>query len=200
MILTMLRERTRPLHDRVEGGLEILSFTRSLDRYQVLLQRLYGFYLPVEDVLMPMTAGGRIPGIDYRERRKTPKIAHDLRAIAPSTRFQELPLCTDLPALNTAEQVLGCLYVLEGATLGGQIISRQLRESLGIAAEDGGAFYHGYGSDTGRQWKTFGSAATVFAATCPSYEPILTSACDTFERFEQWFLPLRLDSGVSRSR
>jgi heme oxygenase len=191
MILTMLRERTRPLHDRVEGHLEILSFTRSLDRYQILLQRLYGFYAPVEEVLVPMTAGGKIPGIDYKERRKAPKIARDLLAIAPYTRLQELPVCTDLPALNTPEQILGCLYVLEGATLGGQIISRQLRESLGIAADDGGAFYHGYGSDTGRQWKTFGAAATVFAATCPSYEPILASACDTFERFEQWFLPLR---------
>jgi heme oxygenase len=138
-----------------------------------------------------LTAGGRIPGIDYKERRKAPQIARDLRAITPHVRLEELPLCTGLPHLNTAEQALGCLYVLEGATLGGQIISRQLRESLGIAAEDGAAFYNGYGSDTGRQWKSFGAAATVFAATCPSYEPILTSACDTFECFEQWLLPLQ---------
>jgi heme oxygenase len=189
MILTLLRERTHPLHHRLEERLDILSQIRSLDNYRHLLQRLYGFYVPVENILVPMTADGKIPGIDYRERRKAPKIARDLRAIAPGIRLEELPLCTDLPRLNTAEQTLGCLYVLEGATLGGQIISRQLRESLGIAAEDGAAFYNGYGSDTGRQWKMFGAAATVFAAMCPSYEPILASACNTFERFEQWFLP-----------
>ena len=191
MILTLLRERTRPLHDRVEGRLDILSFTRSLDRYQALLQRLYGFYVPVEDVLVPLTAVSRIHGIDYKERRKSPHIVRDLRAIAPNVRLQDLPLCTTLPSLNTAEQALGCLYVLEGATLGGQIVARQLRELLGIAPEDGAAFYNGYGSETGRQWKAFGAAATVFAATCPSYEPILASASETFERFEQWFLPLR---------
>jgi heme oxygenase len=191
MILTLLRERTRPLHDRVEGDLDILSFTRSLPRYQALLQRLYGFYAPIEDILVPLTADGRIAGITYKDRRKTSKIVHDLRAIAPNIRLQEIPLCANLPTLNTAEQALGCMYVLEGATLGGQIISRQLRESLGIAAEDGGAFYNGYGGDTGRQWKTFGASATVFAATSPSYEPILLSACETFERFEQWLLPLK---------
>ncbi|MES2460280.1 MAG: biliverdin-producing heme oxygenase [Armatimonadota bacterium] len=191
MILTLLRERTRPLHDRVAGRLDVLSHTRSLDRYQYLLQRLYGLYVPMEQVLVPMTAGSRIPGIDYRERRKAPHIAHDLRAIAKQVRLEELPLCSSLPPLNTPEQIVGCLYVLESATLEGQVISRQLRESLGIAAEDGAAFYSGYGSETGRQWKAFGAAATVFAATCPSYEPILASACATLECFEQWFLPLQ---------
>jgi heme oxygenase len=59
---------------------------------------------------------------------------------------------------------VGCLYVLEGATLGGQFISRHLA-TLGIGPANGGLFFHGYGAKTGEMWKSFQTNATGFCVT-----------------------------------
>jgi heme oxygenase len=37
-----------------------------------------------------------------------------------------LGACTDLPQLCRREQLAGCLYVVEGACLGGQLVTRAL--------------------------------------------------------------------------
>ena len=65
------------------------------------------------------------------------------------------PRCTDLPDCTTPEQLLGCLYVIEGATLGGRSITRHLQIRLGLTPESGGAFFDGYGAQTGSHWKAF---------------------------------------------
>jgi heme oxygenase len=51
-----------------------------------------------------------------------------------------LPQYHDLPDIEDWPRMLGCLYVLEGATLGGQIISRHLQRTLHIDAINGAAF------------------------------------------------------------
>jgi heme oxygenase len=186
MILAALREQTRPLHDRVEKRLDLLALTRSPERYRTVLQRFYGFYVPVEERLLMLLAANPVPGLDYQERYKTPKLVRDLNVLLPQLSLADLPLCPTLPSLDGSEQVVGCLYVLEGASLGAQIISRHLREAQGITPENGGAFFHAYGAETGRMWKNFGTAATEFADHSATPELIIAAACETFECLEAW--------------
>ena len=61
----------------------------------------------------------------------------------------------DVLPLNNAAKALGCLYVLEGATLGGVLIARHVRASLGFDGDAGSAFYLGYGPRTGAMWRGF---------------------------------------------
>ena len=56
-----------------------------------------------------------------------------------------LEICRDLPLVETFAQTLGCPYVLEGATLGGQVVGRHLRENLNLSPENGAAFFNSYG-------------------------------------------------------
>jgi len=60
-----------------------------------------------------------------------------------------LPAMGDLPAL------LGAMYVMEGSTLGGQIIARHVAEALHLTQGRGDAFFRGHGSQTGPYWKEF---------------------------------------------
>jgi heme oxygenase len=83
---------------------------------------------------------------------------------------------------------LGCLYVLEGATLGGQLIGRQVQRQLGLRSEHGCAFFAGYGADqTGPMWKAFSEAVDAYGSAQPAAQgAIVAAACDTFLRFEHW--------------
>lgn len=94
-----------------------------------------------------------------------------------------------MPELVTIPQVLGCLYVIEGATLGGQIITRHLQANLGITPETGGAFFAGYGVENGVRWQAFGAMITAAAAQFGGEDEIVASANRTFETLELWLPP-----------
>jgi heme oxygenase len=94
--------------------------------------------------------------------------------------------------LETTAQLFGCLYVLEGATLGGQIITRHLHASLGLTPETGAAFFAGYGARTGSRWKEFGTHLSAFALQSGSGDAIVASANSTFETLDLWLYPDRI--------
>jgi heme oxygenase len=54
------------------------------------------------------------------------------------------------------------LYVLEGSTLGGQILTRQIHDQLGFTPEYGCQFFSRYGPRVYEMWKTFGQKAEAF--------------------------------------
>ena len=82
---------------------------------------------------------------------------------------------------------MGCLYVMEGSTLGGKFIARQVQEKLGLSPEAGTAFFSGYGNETGARWKTFREALSRHSAETGDEALIIEAAEDTFLRLEEWF-------------
>jgi heme oxygenase len=79
--------------------------------------------------------------------------------------------------------------VLEGATLGGQIITRHLQTHLGLTPESGTAFFHGYGPETGPRWKSFVSGLRTEAQKVNADDGIIENANLTFETIAQWLFP-----------
>jgi heme oxygenase len=49
----------------------------------------------------------------------------DLQALGCTPSLERLPMCAQLPVIDSSAACLGVLYVLEGATLGGQILRRK---------------------------------------------------------------------------
>jgi heme oxygenase (biliverdin-IX-beta and delta-forming) len=87
------------------------------------------------------------------------------------------------PDLDSPAAVIGALYVLEGSSLGGRFIARQLAASLGLNAENGGRFFQGHGAATETHWGDF----LLFAmAHCPAAAGVeaCRAATDLFARFE----------------
>jgi len=163
----------------------------SLPDYRRLLARFYGFYVPLEARLVVWSrAEGR--GIDYAERVKAPDLERDLIALGETAEtIAQLPRCAALPALTTEADGLGCLYVVEGSTLGGQAITRQLQKSLGLSPESGAAFFNGYGAETGARWKAFGFRLEEAAARLEQDDSIVAGANETFRTLGDWLMANR---------
>jgi len=183
-VLNRLRTETRPQHDAIETALDLTSKTLTLDDYRRTLERFYGFYLPLEAGLAKI-GGWMERGLDLTERQKTRHLQIDLRALGVSD-LNTLPVCTDLPPHGTVAAAFGCLYVLEGATLGGQLIIPLLRNRLGITPETGGRFFHAYGDRTGAMWQSFRAALTASVVKPCDEDEVVAAAKDTFLTLQHW--------------
>ncbi|MDB5938012.1 MAG: Heme oxygenase [Polaromonas sp.] len=189
MILKHLKEATGSRHAALESRLPLLDAGMSRPSYVRFLQRFHGYYAPLEAQLLGLPCWDSMD-FDYAGRHKTPRLVQDLRALGETAEAIEgAPLCTHLPMLASPGQLLGCLYVIEGATLGGQIITRHLQANLGLTPLTGASFFGGYGARTGSQWKAFCAMLRANAGEPGRQEDILATACQTFETLGHWLFP-----------
>jgi heme oxygenase len=157
--------------------------------YRQHLEALHGLYAPLEATLATRLMG-LTPELRMGERWKLPLLAKDLRALGhDATSLARLPHATWLPPLPGVPEALGGLYVLEGATLGGQLILRHLqRHFVGRSVGDF-AFFRAYGEEVGPMWRAFGEVVTRASAAAGSEDfnaRAVQGAKDTFDAFESW--------------
>jgi heme oxygenase (biliverdin-IX-beta and delta-forming) len=184
-----LKLETRPHHERAERSVRLLDPGLTLEHYKHHLEALYGFYGPLEAALAQQL-DGLMPELRLSERWKLPLLARDLCALGhDDASLARLPCVSRLPPLPGLPEALGCCYVLEGATLGGQLILRHLQSHFaGIPAGDF-AFFRAYGEDVGPMWRAFGKALTRASRAEGSQlfdERVVQGAKDTFDAFERW--------------
>jgi len=183
-LLTRLRVETRAQHDAIERTVLLMGDELTLELYTRRIRQFYGFYQPVEERLLD--GGGPIaPWLAVQGRRKTPLLKADLIALGQPEATQ-LPVCAKLPSLSSAAECFGCLYVLEGATLGGVIINGYVKQKLGILPGSGADFFYGYGEQTGLMWQQFRAAITAFGVNSDQHDVVVASARATFETLQQW--------------
>ena len=133
-----------------------LTDLRSRDVYADCLRRMARFHAAWEPLLHSQRELRRIVP-DLPQRRRVEAIESDLRALGVEP-LAPMPA----PRALTAAEALGALYVIEGSTLGGQIILRSLQgtdfEALATR------FFNAYGPRTGAMWKEFCAALEAFGA------------------------------------
>jgi heme oxygenase len=187
MILQELKEQTRSHHEQVERAIDIPSRLQSRQSYEELLAGMYGLYAPLEERLAAIDG---LSGPDYNvaSRRKTEKLISDLSALGQSPQeIEHLSRCEALPDLSTAARGLGCLYVLEGAALGGQIITKLVRDRLGLTPDNGCRFFAGDAERTPVAWGAFRQHLTSYVEGHPNCQAeVIAAASETFQAFEHW--------------
>jgi heme oxygenase (biliverdin-IX-beta and delta-forming) len=186
MIMGKLKEATREQHEGLENTVDVMNRMFDLDNYKTLLMKFYRFYAAIEPELGKLDLQQH--GYDLSARLKTPKLETDLQNLGVLDEAKQLPAWNNLPQLDSAEKAFGSLYVIEGATLGGQIINRHLKQHLDLTPENGGTFFSGYGEKTGEMWKEFIQMTTNFAFQANDDETIIESAKQTFDSFRDCFL------------
>ena len=187
MILDRLKHETHAAHMRLEAIVGLPSRLRSAESYRALLARFYGFYAPLEPRILARNEWARYD-FPIAQRAKVPALERDLAALGyTSETLAALPRCVELPALASFPAALGAMYVLEGATLGGQVISRAVRAELGYAPETGCAFFASYGRELGPMWQAFRAfLASIEAENPASADAIVAGAHATFAAFGAW--------------
>ena len=189
-----LRQETAKLHHQLDAQLPLLHPHLSIGRYRDVLEVFLGFYAPLEDNLARL-ASSAVSRFGLSLRLRTELIERDLLALGASRRqVGELPRCTDLPRLSCLEDLAGCLYVLEGACLGGQVIAPALQRRLGLDRETGASFFIGDAAATHARWKRVLDWLESLPSAGARVEDIVASACATFSALIEW-VTWRLASG-----
>jgi len=180
-----LKRETAVVHQRLEALLGLLQPDLSTHRYRRLLQMFYGFYSPVEAGLVRLAAD--CPPVGFPLRARSELIEHDLMALGLSRReLAELPRCVELPRLSFPEDLAGCLYVLEGACLGGQIIAPLLRRRFGMDKASGASFFVGDAERTPARWMLVLAWLEGLVRAGARCERIVDAACATFQTLARW--------------
>ena len=179
-IRAQLRQATAALHLEIEQKLDLLGL--SAVRYRLLLEAFYGFHAPVEARIAIA-----VPASGFAWPARAALLERDLLAVgSPASAIAQLPRCENLPALESTGQLAGCLYVLEGACLGGQIIARGLQQRLGIGADTGAAFFVGEGAGTAARWSRVIEWIDGLVRDGAPPGEMVESACETFRALLRW--------------
>ncbi|MGC4072816.1 MAG: biliverdin-producing heme oxygenase [Nibricoccus sp.] len=186
-LLQALKTHTAVCHQDLENSLSVFSRIRTRDDYGRLLEKFLTLYEPLEAQL-GTSADWRALDFDFDAHRKTAWLRGDLAALGVNeAEINSWERCRTLPSTEGVGAAIGCLYVLEGSTLGGQMISKQFRETLGVTPETGGRFFNGYGAETGQRWRAFGMWAQTADDRAGGLEqPAAEAAKHTFACFGQW--------------
>jgi heme oxygenase len=183
-LLERLKIETRAAHDRIERSVGLERRLASLAAYRQLLERFHGFHASFEPAAAPLIADREF----FLRRCKTHHLVRDLRALGLSdTGIARLPKCDPLMPMRSRPAVLGALYVVEGSTLGGALIAREVERVLGFTAENGCAYFRSYGASVAAMWRTFGTSLLSWSRDEDGDE-IVASANRTFQVMEQWLV------------
>jgi heme oxygenase (biliverdin-IX-beta and delta-forming) len=173
-----------------------MSSSLSRESYVNCLRGFYGFYAPLESALKlsivpPNNFGdesllSEAMGSSIQSRlNKVSQLTCDLAYFGVSVAGS--PVCSELPPLGTLAELLGCLYVVEGATLGGRIITKHAQETLGIYPATGGYFFQGYGDDTAAMWLGMRRMLVDGASDYIAEDAMVNNAIATFGCLRRWY-------------
>lgn len=181
-IMATLKAETHELHSAVERVVPIFHHALSLSGYIRMLQAFLGFIEPAERKLAQIMGWERA-GLHLHERTRAHLLHKDLRALGADSAVGQSQA---LPKLETLDEGLGCLYVFEGSTLGGQFICAEVKRRLGIDQFSGASFFYSRGDETAAQWSQFGAALREYAPDPQAHPGIVHSAVQTFTLFQGW--------------
>ncbi|MBI1180092.1 MAG: biliverdin-producing heme oxygenase [Alphaproteobacteria bacterium] len=174
-----LRRATASSHAGLERALES-SGLLSGPPGGALLERFYGFHAAWE----PAMAAGLGDDALFEPRRRLALLEADLHDLGRTpAELARLPRCIAAAGLAAAPH--GSLYVLEGATLGGQVIRRRLH-ARGTPCP---RYFNPYGAATGAMWSAL-KARLRGATTMEGRAAMTAAAVATFELLHDWLRPV----------
>jgi heme oxygenase len=183
LLQQILKRETASYHSALEAEVDVVGCLGSANSWLWLLKTFYTFWTPVEArAFSPPGFGGWLP--DSQDRRRAHRLHRDIEALGGNP--DDLLLCTELPQLDSLARRFGCLYVMEGSSLGGQQIVK-LATSCGYTAERGCSYFASYGDRVGSMWKAFVEHLDAYGTAYPEQmETAVASAIETFTKFRGW--------------
>jgi len=182
--LDQLRADTADSHKNLEKlplSMSIMSPTVSAEAYALYLNRMHDVVKNTEETIFPLLQN-IFP--DLEERRKLQLINADLSFLnAPKTEFKSPFTLSEKISVPFA---IGILYVVEGSSLGGRFILKNLQTALGYDQE-GVSYFNGYGNKTGSSWKHFLNVLTAYEEQNNVGDEIIAGADFAFQAIHSHF-------------
>lgn len=173
-----LRSETAAWHETVEAAADIAHSVRTRGDYVDLLVRLHGLHGGLEDYLTSGSfySGWHGIGIDIAAHRRAHLLAADLEELGGWGGARRISLA---PSASFSRAV-GCLYVVEGSTLGGRVVARMVRAAIGEVPT---RFLTGRGRPHAASWPAVCTALNRFDQQQGDGDGVVAGACETFAVF-----------------
>lgn len=178
-----LKEATADLHSALETGLGLLSPPLDRNRLVRLIELFYGFHAAWEPVLARWIDDESF----LSPRRRARLAAGDLAALGLSDQaIAALPSCAEAGAFASAAEAWGSVYVMEGSTLGGRMITKRLAEESWLP-EGGLRYFDPHGEMTGPLWRAVKERLDRLPPA--DHGAVVAGARKTFSRLAGWLRP-----------
>ena len=195
----LLRAQTHAAHEQLHEHSSFVSLfnqTLDLESYRALMQRFYGFYLPLEQAIF--AALGDDPTYHYAPRAAF--IASDLGDLGLNpTAISNVPTCPALASIVTPHTLGGVLYVIEGSTLGASPIDRAAARLLGQDTAKGRSFWAWSRAQNKQRWQLANQYLEDLNRAGLPMQSLADGARQTFEALGDWLAPLDLSIAESRT-
>jgi heme oxygenase len=178
----VIKAATNKLHAEAEAVLiRRIKGIQHVEDYIELLALFFGFFAPVEKLICNFIHSNVLP--DIATRRKSGSI---IKSLGSGTLIPVAAPCF-LPPIHNLAEAFGAMYVLEGSTLGGKIISRMLRENGMVQLSSQSlAFFDFYGDCTFEMWAGFKTAINALLISETDIKAATQTAGDTFSKMKTW--------------
>ncbi|RZJ82043.1 MAG: hypothetical protein EOO47_02045 [Flavobacterium sp.] len=161
-----LKAHTQSLHNELEQQMfvnQIMQKTINIEQYKQLVSCNYLVHLHNEDEIFDKLSVEIADKIVVHKRRKLQSLSFDVDEVGLKKQQLEQINITKL-ALKNEYAALGALYVLEGATLGGSVIIKQLRLNPNFPETFNFSYYGIYGKELIPNWQEFLSHLNALSA------------------------------------
>jgi heme oxygenase len=200
-LMEELKAATQPAHRRLETApffSALAACQLPLESYVGQLRALTVIHGVLEQALASC-ADPRVGSVWNRAMCKLPLLQKDLRFFEPRT-VADLKEGVDA-ALNAAEQLrllsierplalLGCVYVLEGSTLGATVLRPLVARAFLLTGEEGQAYLHNYGPEVQARWVQFQQRMNLLYLSAEERGQIVKAAGDIFQQLDSVFRAL----------
>lgn len=176
-----LKQATSVWHDHLEAivnSKHILEPSLTQEEFHALMKGHFQLHWHVEPIITDILAK-HLPEFHYaQERQKLDLLRQDLIAlgISPNSLEAQPPHWH----VNSLDEALGAAYVLEGSTLGGQVIRRALLKHPQLSLQCQFQYYNCYGDQLRTRWLNFMEMMEQVLKTPSQIDNACQSACQTF--------------------
>lgn len=185
-------ENLRSATSQSHISLEELPISKSIMNPQVTNDE-YALYLSLMQDVVKDAEENIFPVLntiitDLSERNKNQLMVQDLVSLGHAKPEATVkPLSEGITNISTAF-ALGIMYVVEGSSLGGRVILKNINAALGHTIENGASYFGGYGGQTGSYWKNFLAALTQYETETGSADEIIAGAEYAFNAISKHFI------------
>jgi heme oxygenase (biliverdin-IX-beta and delta-forming) len=145
--INRLRQETGAAHRELDETLHLIDRLSSMQQRAGVLAGYHRFHHGAEAAIAPFL--GAMADLDFAARRRSQLIADGLDILGQEVS----PDRAAIAGISTRGEAFGALYVLEGSSLGGRVILKELkRRGVSLA---GLGFLDPYGFNTAPRWRTF---------------------------------------------
>jgi heme oxygenase (biliverdin-IX-beta and delta-forming) len=167
-----LRQDTRVAHAELDESLHLIDRLSSMQQRAAVLAGYHRLHHAAEAAIAPFL--GAIADPDFAARRRCQMIAEGIGILGQEL----LPERAASLDISTPAEAFGALYVLEGSSLGGRVILKELkRGSVSLA---GLGFLDPYGLNTGPRWRSFLAILEREVQSGEQQSDAVTGALNTF--------------------